>query len=725
MNKYLYFLALTLFCVCFTAHGHSTTYSSETTNDISSFNRKSSQVDSIMRQVIGNSSLYAKQISEYHSESYIKGRTTIIKRNFLLRFAHNIIPVNRKRTDMLFEIMCNTEYNAPNNYTHNIFAINGNTLPNKDKCMEALQFLSFNIYDPTVSNDALLLPTAPNAFKYYDFKLLGIEESDTAKVYIVEFKPKRLSRNQISGTFYIEDGSFMFQKINLRGKYLFADFHLELFFQNVGNCQLMPSKGNLRLKYNLLGNKITSIFHLNRKYSRIDLCFDESIIKQQGSSRDLTQYNTIIADSLPVIRDTSFWNSKRDLPLSPEEQQIYADADLKKSDDTKAVEPNLQKYLNMTETLVSTMSFKNQNTRVRYSGIINPFQFAFSGRNGVTYKQKVRLYHTFKNEQFINIRPEIGFLFKYKELYFRLPVEWGYKPEKMGSLHLEIGNKNNSYSSEITDEINKHLKDSTFNFDDLNLKYYSDRFIELRNTFEITNGLLFYQGLSYHHRKPVKKGRDKIVGDELEELLKTEYNAFAPYIGITYTPKQYYWMDGKKKNYLHSKYPTFNIEYARSIKGLLRSNSSYERIEFGINQNIPLGLLRNFSYHLSGGFFTRQKTVYFADFTYFAPSYFPESWDEDIGGRFYTLKREWYNAATSYVQLHALYESPFLIARVFNSGRHLMNERLYFSCLWTPALENFNEIGYGFGNHIFNIAFFCGFEKLKATRMSMRFAFEI
>lgn len=685
------------------------------------------QVDSIMRLVIKSSAYYASQIEQYNSESYIKGLTTIHKRNFLILFAHNIIPVNRRRTDMLFEIVCNTEYNAPNSYAHNILAINGNALPDKDKCMEAIQFLSFNVYNPTASNEALLFPTAPNAFRYYDFKLLDTRIDNEKKTYIIEFKPKRLSRNQLSGTFHIEDGSFMFKHIDFRGRYLFANFKFELNFEEIGTGQLMPVVGKLFLKYNLLGNEITSSFRLSRKFTRVDLCLDETQTHNIHKSYDLTQYNKIASDSFPVIRDSIYWNSKRDIPLTEDEKDIYNASEEKKatSKKSKIEAPNVQKYLNMTEKLVSTMSFNNPKTRIKYSGIINPFQLGYSGRDGITYKQKVKISHVFKNEQQILLSPEIGFLFKHKEIYFKTPIEWIYMPERLGSLKFEIGNKNNSYTSEITDEINQLLKDSTFKFEDLNLKYYSDRYLELRNNIEIANGLQFYQGISYHHRKPVKKGRDKVLDDQLTDLINDTYNSFAPYIGLTYTPGQYYWMDGKNKTYLYSKYPTFTIEYARSIKNVLKSNSSFERIEAGINQKIPLGLLRYFSYYLSGGTFTRQKTVYFADFTYFAPRYFPESWDEDIGGRFYVLKREWYNAATAYAQAHMMYECPFLIARLINSSRYIMTERLYFSHLWTPALKSYSEIGYGFGNHIFNIAFFFGFDHLKNTGFSMRFGFEI
>ena len=54
------------------------------------------QGDSIMRLVIQRADTYKTAVSQYNSEIYIKGKSEILKQNFLMRFAHHLFPVNRK-----------------------------------------------------------------------------------------------------------------------------------------------------------------------------------------------------------------------------------------------------------------------------------------------------------------------------------------------------------------------------------------------------------------------------------------------------------------------------------------------------------------------------------------------------------------------------------------------------------------------------------------------------
>ena len=78
-----------------------------------------------MEEVIKNAEKYQHVLSRYEAEIYIKGRTEILKQNFLMRFAHHIFPVDRKNKDMIFEMISDSKFNAPNNFLHNFRAVNG------------------------------------------------------------------------------------------------------------------------------------------------------------------------------------------------------------------------------------------------------------------------------------------------------------------------------------------------------------------------------------------------------------------------------------------------------------------------------------------------------------------------------------------------------------------------------------------------------------------------
>lgn len=178
---------------------------------------------------------------------------------------------------------------------------------------------------------------------------------------------------------------------------------------------------------------------------------------------------------------------------------------------------------------------------------------------------------------------------------------------------------------------------------------------------------------------------------------------------------------------MHSYYPTITAEVARGIPGILSSNGDYCRIEANVQQAVSIGLSRELSYNISGGLYTEQKSVYFADFRFFGQSFFPDRWSEEMGGRFHLLKREWYNASDKYAQAHFMYESPFILLHLFKKGisKYVLSERFYFGQLWTPVLNSYTEIGYGIGNHIFNIAGFVSFRGKEYQRCGFRFAFEL
>ena len=218
------------------------------------------------------------------------------------------------------------------------------------------------------------------------------------------------------------------------------------------------------------------------------------------------------------------------------------------------------------------------------------------------------------------------------------------------------------------------------------------------------------------------------VGGEISSLLNKTYGDFIPILNVKYTPGQYYRMDGNRKEYVRSDYPTIEFEYARGIPNIMGSKGNYERLELEIQQRIPLGMLRCLNYRVGGGFFTSQKSVYFANFAYFARRNFPDSWEDEIGGVFQLLERDWYNASASYAQAHVMYESPFVLLQLLKKDiatKYVFSERIYLSQLYAPVLPSYTEVGYGIGNHLFNIGAFISLEKTKYHSVGVKFAFEL
>lgn len=681
--------------------------------------------DSIMRYVVKSAITYHSSISQYETQIYIKGHSEILHQNFLMRFAHHLFPVNRKCKNMIFEMVCNSRFNAPNNYHHHIEAINGNAIPNAAKQKEVMTFLNMNVYSPTIYNEGIIMPVAKEAFKYYTFSLESTQIIDNVKLFKIRFMPKLWSQKLICGELYIIDKLWKINKMDINGRFSFAEFNLEMEFGTNFEDFMLPKKANLFLRYHVLGNAIATTYHTSFKYSNVDFIKKRIPLKREKKPLDLTAYYQLSSDTLPIVKDQDYWNSKRDQQLTEEEKQIYA----KNSDvETSRIDTgNIKKYFTISQKITNTINLDYKGNKLKYSGLLNPFQLGYSARNGFTYRQQLRWSKSFANDEVIRVKPEIGYVFKRKELFFKFNTEWEYAPSRLGVISLDIGNGNQGYSSKIMKDINEHLKDSSFNFDNLNLKYFKHYYIELKNRIELFNGFQLHSGVSYHRRVPTKKSAID-TGDDVDHIINENYHDFIPFIGLSFTPRQYYWMDGRRKEYVYSYYPTISFEYARAIPDVWKSTGNYGRVEGDIHQSIYLGLSRHFNYHISGGFYTAQKSTYFADFRYFTRHNFPESWgDDDFGGIFHQLRSEWFYASDKYVQAFFMYESPFmLISRLKpNAMKHILSERFYLSQLWLPILPSYTEVGYGFGNHIFNIAVFAGFEKWKYNNIGVKFAFEL
>ncbi len=687
--------------------------------------------DSIMRMVIDNASRYQNLLESSESEIYIKGVTEVLKKNRLFRYAHHVFPVNRRPKDMVFEMVSQSKFEPPNVFVHHIEAINGSSIPNSKKQKEVIEFLNMNVYSSTAFNDAILMPVAKNAFKYYTFKVIETRDTAGLNIFRIRFLPKQLSQKLISGDLYIVDKVWTIDEIDISGRYAFADFNLMVSYGRGYNRFNLPEKADLQIRYKLFGNVLVNMYHAKFKYKSIVWSEEGPYRNTRRTSLDLTGYYRLSSDTVPIITDSAYWQSKRDIPLSDQEDELYSNVTDKRLQAAQAIDTtdaNKIEYLELTQKLTNTVNMNYKATRIRYSGFLNPFQLGYSGSNGITYRQRLRINKTFSDGKKLYFRPEVGYLFGRKEFYFKVLGEWLYSPERMGSLSLLVGNGNQSYSSEMMKDIKDYLKGDTLEIEDLNLQYFRHYYIELKNRFELTNGFQLNGGITYNHRNPVKRIAGFEVGDEIIEIVNEDYNDFTPFIGFSFTPQQYYRMDGKRKEYVYSYYPTLSVEFSRAFPGVLKGDGDFARFEVDLHQNVSLGLLRHFNYHLSAGKYTKQKSKYFADFRYFTRRNFPDSWDDQIGGVFNLLRREWFNASDQYIQAHVMYQTPFIFLPFLSKklgSKYVFYERLYLSQLWLPALPSYTELGYGIGNHIFNLAGFIAFDKLDFYRVGVKFSFEL
>ena len=573
--------------------------------------------------------------------------------------------------------------------------------------------------------------------RYYHYLLDSIAGPPDCQRYKILIIPKFRGTQLVSGYMWVSDQIWTIRELYIEGVYDVIRFKVRVKMGEEGDVEFLPVQFDLNLVFKFIGNHLEMDMGAWLKYNEIKFYEGAARRKSQKKHRhDLTESYKLTCDSEQLITDKEKFNELRPIPLSALEDSLYRSYALRQ--DTllrvpkKKKNEHLEFWGELGDMLISSYNVNLSSMgSVHCSPLINPVLLDYSHSRGFSYKQKFKYSRLFHDGRILRISPQIGYNFTHKELYVKADADWQYWPEKQASFEVSVGNGNRIYSSVVLDQL-KQLPDSTFNFDQLELDYFKDVYLNLFHNIEIVNGLFIKAGVSVHWRYLINNSKvilEKPLPDKDWAALRgirSEYNSFAPRIRIEWTPGMYYYMNGRRKMNVGSSMPTFMLDYERGIKGVFKSTGAHERWEFDIQQNLKLSGIRSIGYRIGGGMFTKQEDMYFVDFANFARRNLPEGWNDDIGGTFQLLDGRWYNSSRRYVRGHFTYEAPFLILRhLMKYTRYVQNERLYISALSMPHLQPYLEVGYGIGTHVFDVGVFVSSENWKFSGIGCKFTFEL
>ncbi len=715
------------------------------------YGKRGVSADSIMEKVIFFAPFYESIVNEYRAELYIKGRVNIRKKNHIIRFLPTMFRIRKGVNEYMMETYSDLHFTAPDIYDQKVKAGVGTASEFWEADGRLLEYFHINIYSSTLLYDKLLSPLASNAKKYYTYYIDSIMGPEFNRQYKIRFIPKSKSFQLVGGYMVVSDNVWSVREIRFAGRSEMFRFDNLLQLGEVGAPdEFLPVRYMVEGSFRFLGNVIDGSYTASLKYSEISQKDTGREVEEQKKEKyDLTESYTLSNDTNAYQRDTAYFNSLRPIPLTQHEQSLYQDYFLRR--DTvgvtkKKLNKNLEFWGQIGDALISRYTVNlDKLGSVRCSPLINPFLLSYSGSNGISYRQEFKYNRLFPGDRLLRIVPRIGYNFKQKEFYWRVRSDFDYWPRKRAALHVELGNGNRIYSSDVLDDL-KAIPDSLFDFNQIHLDYFNDLCLNVEHSWEIVNGLTLDVGLSIHRRTEVERSNfdivfpdtppTRLVSDgqsylpgfdpEILNKFRHTYNSFAPRVRLTWKPGQYYYMNGDRKVNLHSKYPTVSVDWERGIKGVLQSSGSYERVEVDFQHNVPLGLMRDLYFRLGWGAFTRQEELYFVDFANLRRSNLPTGWNDDIGGVFQLLDGRWYNSSRKYVRAHAVYEAPFLLIRHLNKyTQYVLNERLYFNMLFVPHLNPYLELGYGIGTHVFDFGVFTSFANWKYQEIGVKFTFEL
>lgn len=689
----------------------------------------------ILKKIFQYSPFYARAVDEYKAELYLKGRIKVHKSNKLIRHIPSMFRLEKGVDDYMLESVSEMHFVAPDVYNRKVKAMS-TTFPRENgQIVDLTDFLNMNIYSSSIMTDKLLSPLDQKSSRYYHYLLDTVADIRGRHQYKILVIPKFEGTQLVNGYIWVDGMDWTIHETYMEGKFDVITFKLHTIMGDSGDEEFLPVRLNLNVEFKFMGNHLEMDAGAWMKYNSVVFTKDGKRKKSNKKHfHDLTEVYQLTCDTTKLITDKEKFEKLRPFPLTDEEDSLYNAWAVRKAD--KEIEKTLNKKKKSTEFWgqVGDVLVTNYNVNisgignVRCSPLINPVMLSYSHSKGVSYKQKFKYNRLFPNGRMLKITPQIGYNFTHKDLYLKGSVSFLYWPEKQGSFDVDAGNGNRIYSSVVLDKL-KAMPDSLFDFEDMDLDYFKDIYMNAFHVVEPVNGLKIKTGVSMHWRYLVNSKRKELMDifDKIERMkIRSEYNSFSPRIRIEWTPGMYYYMNGRRKMNVKSKMPTFILDYERGLKGVFGSADAHERWEFDVQQQIKLNQIRTFAYRVGGGLFTRMDNMYFVDFVNFRRSNIPEGWNDEIGGTFQLLDGRWYNSSRQYWRGHMTYESPFILLRPLNKWLGMIqHERLYAGILFMPHLNPYVELGYGIETHVFDAGVFISSINGKYDTVGFKFTFEL
>lgn len=563
------------------------------------------------------------------------------------------------------------------------------TIPHRKKAMQhVIGYTIPRIYQPTLFSGNILSPFHRENQIFYRYRVRPLSFGKAE----VRIFPINNNTQLVRGMATVDMATGQVLHIYLDGEYDMVRYHLEANMGKEGIPSLYPSDCHMDFSFSLLKNKISGRF-----IAKFEL-------------------PNPLPDSVRASQDTAMMNRLRPIRLDYVERQTIkrfleknnpADSTHKKKKTNKAKEILWDMVgENLLDDIKSNFGNKQQGY-FRIKPILNPLYMGYSNRKGFYYKFDARGSYVFNENWQLSLRLKAGYIFRWHQLYYRVPVTLNFNKKHNGFLHLEIGNGNRITNNKVVDAIKQQQSDS-INWAGMQLEYFKDYNYNAYVHYDFSPKFGIEAGFNYHQRSAVNKRA------HIEAGKPAVYRSAAPTLRLIYRPWGYNGL-------------IVSADYERSFHNLLKSNMAFERFEFDAQYLWRLKRLNALKIRLGTGFYTSKSgEEYFLDYTNFRDNNIPGGWEDDWSGDFELLDRNWYNASEYYVRGNLTYESPMLAAAWLPLiGRFVERERIYVNLLDVQKLHPYAEWGYGFTTRLFSTAMFVAFNQMKFEGFGVKFGFEL
>lgn len=652
---------------------------------------------------------------------YVRERVEVEKKNLLLNLFPDMTRFDKGKDSYLAELFYNIRY--IHNALPEIRRLGSlSTFERSNGEMDrVLAFMTPQIFSERLFNAEQLSPLYPTNLSYYHYSTEeDFNEAGAVKIcFSSRFDNIQLLK---SGWVVVDNETSLPERFYAEGWDEQSRFAVEYVMGCDSLERFVVKEINLSIDYS---------FAANRLGIEVFAVFDYSALQAKSCFENLRrQYDiTHPASELvkPAIEDfEEFAIAHRPRPLTKGDSLVYISGGVIARNDTLFSAGSDDRLMRLLWTLgdeaVSSHSLSWGNSDLKLSPIINPSYLSYSSSRGLAYKFSLNFKSRLSSESTLELKPEIGYNFKRKELYWGVKGRLSFAPLRRASLSIDIGRESSIYSSYMLDAISSTVLDS-LDFESMPFFYYRDFHIKSNIGFEVANGFELKPGVAFYKRTILDSEPGFAASGQ---PLKEVYRQFAPNIRLSWQPGMYYYIAGGKKVNIGSLAPRFALDVEQGVSGLFGSNGVYTRAEFDAQYRCRLSSSASLYMRFGAGGYFYTKDIYFVNYSFLKNNLLPLDKGDDVRGEFQLLSSEWYNSANKYIRAAVAYESPFLaVQKLLPSARFVKNEALYCNVLFISHLLPYTELGYGVETPYVNLGFFVSFENAEFGRLGYKISFSL
>jgi hypothetical protein len=572
--------------------------------------------------------------------------------------------------------------------------------------------MQFNFYENIMMAGGLsprgfISPVAGNAMLYYRYKLEGSYLENGRWVNKISVIPRRKNDPVFAGTIYIQDSTWRIHSTDL---YLTKDAQIQ-FVDTLRIIQVfipatpdetiwMVGSVTFRFVFSAFGfagdGDFIGVFS---NYS-VNPGFEKKYFK--GASLKINEDSN--------KRDSAYWEKIRPIPLTMQESMDYRKRDsLQVIKESKPYLDSLDRRSNKfkANNLIYGYTFRNRYSKTEwtFSSLLSNIQF--NTVEGLTLGLDVGFAKEFENKQ--SLDNELSFHYGFANLKWNAQagVQYNFNPRKFAYIRLEGGDNLVQFNDErpISPVVNTwYSLVAEKNY----MKLYHKQYVLAESRYELINGVRITGGLEYSVRTAEQNNTDftfsgsesrsytsnNPTDPENDSLFFEKNESLKLHITARIRFGQKYIDHPDRTVITGSRWPVLLVGYRKGIPTLTGSDVDFDRLEFGVEDEIRLGMLGRFSYRAVYGKFLRAPEIYFMDFSHFNGNQTVFSGFES--NRFELLDYYKYTTADECIQLFARHDfGGFILNKIPLIRKLKLNEIAGARYLNVPGKINYYEVSVG------------------------------